>query len=125
MKKYIPVNTNDKRITHLKCEVDYSLGGVNYFTYRNEPRGYYVHVSPVERREEIYGGRKIISEGYMCFSGVKQLVKAVSRKSAKAQAEAEKLAETIFPELIAHVCSEQGITLAMEMQTAEAVETVA
>ena len=125
MKNYIPVNTNDKRITHLKCEVDYSLGGINYFTSRNEPRGYYVHVSPVERREEIYGGRNIISEGYMCFSGVKQLVKEVSRKSAKAQAEAEKIAETVFPALIEHVCKAEGISLAIEPKTAESVETVA
>lgn len=125
MKKYIAVNENDKKVTHIKCEVDYSLGGINYFTYKQEPRGYYVHVSPVERKVEDYGGRRIVSEGFMMFSGVKQLVKEVSRKSAKAEAEAEKIAETVFPTLVAYICEKEGLSLALETVENTAVETVA
>lgn len=126
MKKFIPVNENDKNVTHLKCEVYYSLGGVNYFTYKNEARGYYASVTPVERRTSYYNGHAITSEGYMMFTGIKQLVKEVSRKGAKSEAEAEKIAETVFPSLIDYVCSKNGLTVAMEtVNKPESVETVA
>ena len=54
-----------------------------------------------------------------------QLVKEVSRKSAKAEAEAEKIAETVFPSLIAYVCEKEGLSLAVEAVETTSVETVA
>lgn len=110
MKKYLAVKENNKRVTHLKCEVFYSLGGMNYFTYKQEGRGYYASVTPVERTE--HDGYTM--EGFMCFSGIKQLVKEVSRKSDKAMQTAEKIAETVFPALIEYVCNKEGLSLAME-----------
>lgn len=114
MKKYFAVNENSKGITHIKCEVYYSLGGMNYFTYKQEGRGYYASVTPVERREENYNGHPFVTEGFMAFSGIKQLVKEVSRKSDKAMQTAEKIAETVFPSLIEYVCNKEGLSLAME-----------
>lgn len=108
MKKYLPVSPNNKRITHIKVETDYSLGGMNLWTYRNEPRGYYLHVSPVERSER----NGIVMEGFMAFSGIKKLLKEVSRKSAKAEQEAEKLAAQDEKELISYICAKTGVTLA-------------
>lgn len=107
MKKYLPVCPNDKRITHIKIETSYSLGGMNLWTYRNEPRGYYLHVSPVERSER----NGIIMEGFMMFSGIKKLLKEVSRKSAKAEREAEDLAAQDEKELISYICTKSGVTL--------------
>ena len=85
MKKYIEVKENPKKITHLKIELYYDLGGMNYFTSRAEKRGYYLSVSPVE-----IGMRdgEITSEIYTAFSGIKQNIKQVTRKSKKAEAEA-------------------------------------
>ena len=54
--------------THLKVVISYNKGGINYFTYKNETRGYYVSVTPVtrgERFESFYllsGGRFITDE---------------------------------------------------------------
>lgn len=49
MKKYIEVKENSAKVTHLKIELYYDLGGMNYFTGRAENRGYYLSVTPVER----------------------------------------------------------------------------
>lgn len=75
----------------LRCELYYSLGGYNYFTYKSEPRGYYVSVTPVERERR----NGYTMESVTAFSGVKVLVCEVNRKSKKAEAEAlEKYEET-------------------------------
>lgn len=104
MKKYLAVKENPEHTTHLKIEVYYHLGGMNYFTYKEEKRGYYLSVSPVEK----HGGM----ESYVGFSGIKQLVKGVARKSAKAEAEAEKIASEQVENLIAMVCGKHGLVLA-------------
>lgn len=75
--EYFPMN---KENNFLKCELYYSLGGVNYFTYKNEQRGYYVSVYPVEKVRGF--------ESYTAFTGVKALIKPCQRKSNKAEAEA-------------------------------------
>ena len=107
MKKYINLIEN-RNATHLKIEVYYNLGGFNVFTYQEEKRGYYISVSPVckNRRDGV------TFEEYTAFSGVKQLVKAVSRKSAKAENEAEAIAASIEKDLIAYVCNKNGLEVA-------------
>lgn len=110
MKKYLKVNPNGNKITHIKVETSYSLGGMNLFTYRNEPRGYYLHVSPVERSER-YG---CIMESFIAFSGIKKLLKGVSRKSAKAEREADEIAAREESELIRYICEKSGVTLSDE-----------
>ena len=65
-------------------ELYYALGGINYFTYKNEPRGYYLSVSPVERRMS-YG---CMMESYTAFTGVKTLVEPCARKIKGAEARA-------------------------------------
>lgn len=69
MKRYETVNGQEYRI-----EVDYTLGGYN------SQRGYYLHVQPVKRERGF--------EIFVAYTGVKQLVKAVERKSNKAYNEA-------------------------------------
>ena len=107
MKKYIELNTKTRNATHLKIEVYYHLGGYNYFTYRKEARGYYISVSPVEH-SNING---VVMESYTAFSGSKYLLKEVSRKSAKAEAEAEKIAEGIERDLIRTVCINNNLEI--------------
>ena len=106
MKEYIKVKENAGKFTDIKIETYYSLGGMNYFTGKSEGRGYYVSVTPVERTgySEIYTG----------FSGIKQLVKAASRKSKKAEAEAEVLADKVKEELIKYICEKHNLEIVKE-----------
>lgn len=104
MKKYIELEANEKA-THLKVEVYYSLGGYNCFTYKQENRGYYLSISPVSRVNR--GG--VVMEGYTAFSGIKQCVKTVTRKSAKAEQEATEKAARIEKMLIEWVCDKNGL----------------
>lgn len=114
MTKYLKVKKNSSNITDLKIELYYDLGGMNYFTTRAESRGYYLSVTPVERC--ISSG--YTSERYTAFTGIKQLVKGVKRKSQKAEKEAENLAENLVNELIEYVCSQNGLELLVENLTA-------
>ena len=59
--------------THLKLSLYYSTGGINYFTSRNEARGYYLSVSPVRIEKRDYGDTIATS----LMSGVKDLVLVV------------------------------------------------
>jgi hypothetical protein len=115
MKKYLEVKANDQKVTHLKCEVYYSLGGFNY------SRGYYASVTPVERSN----GYGCTIEGYVAFSGYKQIVKPVNRKSAKAEAEAERLAQPVLDMLIEVVLKKNGLELAVDTVAETSTEGVA
>jgi hypothetical protein len=81
MKHYLEVKPNAGKTTHLRLEVAYNKGGLNVWNYKQERRGYYLLITPVER-----GGNM---ESFVAFSGGKILLKEVSRASAKAEAEAE------------------------------------
>lgn len=107
MKKYIDLKLN-AAATHLKIEVYYNLGGHNVFTGKDEPRGYYLSVSPVERRRTDYG---ITTETYVAFSGIKECIKPVGRKSAKAEKEAENIALDRENKLIEYVCIKNGLEI--------------
>jgi hypothetical protein len=82
--RYYKIKNGNRNATHLKAEIYYALGGTNVFTYRNEPRGYYLSVSPVERAER----NGYTMESFTAFSGKKWIVLPVQRKSQKKMAEA-------------------------------------
>lgn len=107
-KEYLELKTKNHNATHLKVEVYYDLGGMNYFTYTVKKRGYYISVTPVTYSK--FNG--MIVEGCTAFTGVYQLVKEVSRKSAKAANEAVELSNRFKKTLIDHVLKKQGIELA-------------
>ena len=89
MKKYLALKPNS-HATHLKLELYYNLGGYNNFTCKQESRGFYLSACPVKREtHELEPGQTYTTEAFMVFTGTKVLVKAVSRKSAKAEREAE------------------------------------
>ena len=118
MKKYLKVKPNDGRTTHLKVEVYYSLGGMNPWTYKQEPRGYYLSVCPVERDVRPDG---FTMESFTAFAGTKLLLKEVTRKSAKAEQESLRIAagqerEMINYErkLIDYILTKHGLELESE-----------
>ena len=107
MKKYLNLAENPNAKVNanvLEVEVYYSLGGMNYWTGREEKRGYYLGVSPLEKRGNMIE--------YVGFSGIKQCIKPVARKSAKAEAEAEKLAAQYEENLINYVLQQNNLQLA-------------
>ena len=70
----------DSQTNRIRLSVDYNLGGINYFTYKNELRGYTLHATPE------------YAHGYMmqCMlgTGVKHLLLEVPRQSKKRAMEA-------------------------------------
>lgn len=98
-KKYLPLEPNASA-THLKVEVYYSKGGMNYFTSSNEKRGIYLSVSPVTRKEN--------SESYMGFSGIKKHLVDMARFSQKTFDNFVVTPET-EKELIDYVCAKNAI----------------
>lgn len=103
MKTYLKLKQNNQKATHLKIETYYSLGGMNYFTYENEERGYYLSVIPVERGNGM--------EGFIAFSGTKQLILPVKRQSKKAEEESEKLYKNYLEQLVNHVLEKNNLEL--------------
>lgn len=103
MKKSIALETPTRDANTLEVEVYYSLGGMNYFTGRNEPRGYYLSVTPAKRSDHCIS--------YVSFTGTKILLKEVKRQSAKAEAEAEEIAKGKTAYLVTYVCNRNGIAI--------------
>lgn len=97
MKKYEPIEGSNKQ---LKIEVYYDKGGMNYFTYKSEPRGYWLSMRQVERKVEDHG---VVIESYGMFSGAKAFLLEVKKKSDKAYNQALVLAEEKFSDLKLHV----------------------
>lgn len=102
MTEYIKVNGNGEA-NYLRIDFDYSKGGYNYFTYKSEPRGYYIHVSPVCKGDH--------TETYTAFSGVKACLLEVTRKSNKAEAEALALFEQNKEKYIDYILKKNGLML--------------
>lgn len=107
MKKYLELKANQDA-THIKIEIYYNLGGYNCFTCKTEQRGYYLSVVPVTReRRDGY-----TLESFAAFTGTKQLLKSVTRKSAKAEKDAEQLALAVENKLVDFVCRANELELA-------------
>lgn len=108
--EYLPLKPNDEA-THLKVQLYYSLGGMNFATYQNEARGYYLSVGPVTRSKT----SGMTMESFTAFSGVKRLVLPVARQSPKRLEQARREAEAIRNRLIDHVLAEHHFELAEQM----------
>ena len=65
--------------THLRLSLYYTTGGMSYFTYKNEPRGYYLSVTPQRIEAANFGSTVACS----LMSGVKDLLLEVNRQSDK------------------------------------------
>lgn len=91
MKTYLALKENKLGCTDLEVSLSYNMGGTNYFTGNVEQRGYYLSVSPVTRKNGCIS--------YTAFSGTKMCIKAVSRRSTKA----EKEAYDLIPQYLDHL----------------------
>ena len=109
MKRYVELEKNELA-THLKIETRYDLGGPNWAYGGTTKRGYYLHVTPVKR--ETRDGYAL--ESFVAFTGVKQLLKEVTRKSAKAEAAAETIAKNYLHSMVEYVCDTNNIPIPSE-----------
>ena len=107
------VKAEGPQVSHLRIDLYYDLGGYNLFTYRNDSRGYYLSVTPVERSDR--GG--YFTESQTLFRGAKLLIKEVARKGAGVAKEAEKIAMTRLDELVNYICTQENIKLLEEINT--------
>lgn len=101
MKDYI--KAEGQQVNYIRVDFDYSKGGYNYFTYKQEPRGYYIHVSPVYRSGNM--------ETYTAFSGMKVCLLEVTRKSNKAEAEALAIYEAEKQKYINYIAQKHGLKI--------------
>lgn len=101
MEKYLNLKNPTKEANQLKIRLYYHLGGYNCFTCQEEKRGYYISVTPVYKEGYL--------ESYTMFTGAKQLIKAVNRKSEKARAAALDSIGEFLPGLIDYVCKQNKI----------------
>ena len=111
---YVPVVEVDKskacgpdmlvvKPNRIRLSVKYSLGGYNCFTYKTDPRGYYLHATPEHAYEH--------KVNYVLGMGAKHLLLEVSRQSKNRAAEACTLAEQLAPQLVEWCCNEYGLTV--------------
>jgi len=77
----------------MKIEILYSLGGMNYFSGRNEPRGYSVAFITAEIGENFEKYAPMSDENFRIF------VKEVKRKSSKTERELIEYVGSIIDEL--------------------------
>lgn len=103
-KEYIKLKENKDKETHLCIEMDYTLGGMNYYSCETNPRGYYLYATPCQLGNR--GTCQCVSQ--VLGKGLKILLKEVTRKSKKAEDIATQIALERKSELIAAVCKEYG-----------------
>lgn len=89
----------------LSLSVSYSKGGINYFTYKDEPRGYYLHITPQKLESREFGAVWQTVMG----SGCKLFLHSVQRQSEKQQKIAVEKAKLAAQSLIDWCRDEYGI----------------
>ena len=105
MKQYLKTN---KENTQIKIELNYSKGGINYFSGKNELRGYYLHMQPVQRETRENG---IIIEQYTPAKGYKALILETKRQSDKSYKTALEMIEETKQRMIEAIKEDSNLQL--------------
>lgn len=96
-------NPFDAEPNVLSVSIAYSKGGVNYFSYRQEERGFWLHIQP-ERRS----GHTVTCSP---MDGVKTCVEQVSRFSAKAFNNCVADIDKYVKDYVRPYCEQNGIKI--------------
>ena len=106
----IPVSNPREDVTHLEISVFYQKAGMNYASYKREPGGIYVSVTPVKIADGMVS--------FILFSGIKRLLETAERLNRKRLSAVGERVEADVKmqigstwELVQHVCMERGITI--------------
>lgn len=109
MKKYVTIEaTRDENAICL--ETGYDEGGYNWFSGATNRRGYYLYCTPVQiTPHKLDNGTEYNSISQALGKGNKLLLKEVTRRSKKAEAEAELIAEKKADWLLGQVMERYGL----------------
>ncbi len=100
-KTYLLTKTPGKE---LQINVYYDKGGINMFSGKNEPRGYWLSVRPVERDEK--------SVSFSITEGLRVFLLEVKKRGEKNDQQALKLSEEKQGEVVGAVAAKYGLELA-------------
>jgi hypothetical protein len=66
---FVPVKNPTDEFTHIRVSISFQKGGINYFNYKEEPKGYWISVSPVRLEKKDYGSfwTTLLSKGFRHF----------------------------------------------------------
>ena len=101
------LEVSEGNATHIRIDLTYNIGGMNYFQGASEERGLYLSVTPVSRTQH---ENNLVSETYSGFSGTKMLVKPMNRFSQKTLDTFE-VWESDVEKLLNHVITKNSIKL--------------
>jgi|GEM_PF-3042796 len=110
---YVSV-TGNPECTHLKVVVSFRQGGLNYWDYKQEEKGYYLSVTPVKR--ENHDGYS--TETSTLFTGYKSFIQTGNRFNRKQLTQLFQnvvndynKGEGAVSQIINRVKGEQGVTV--------------
>ena len=96
------------RINTIRVELDYDLGGYQYSTGREKPRGYYISVQPLEL---VHHDNGLVSYRYSAFTGYYKLLYPCQRRSKSSEAKAMEQYQANKRMLVNKVVEEMNLTL--------------
>lgn len=73
------LSVDGNKTKHIVVSLDYQLGGMNYWSYKQEPRGYYLGCH-IETREQHDG---FSMHGFTLGAGIKSFIEPAKMFSAK------------------------------------------
>lgn len=110
LKRYIPIPETEY-CNCMKVEIYYTLGGYNVWNYKVDPRGFYLSITPMMR--ELKDG--YVSETYSAYTGLRQLLLQVERRSKRTETIAVNEAAKILNPLIRQVCDKNNLPIPEEV----------
>lgn len=123
MKRYIPLEPTEEE-NMLCLTTGFDAGGVNWWNGQNTAKGYYLYCTPVLEKENcLSDGTAYKTYTQQLGKGGKLLLKSVSRRSKKAEAEAERIATDKQGWLISEICKKYGL-LVRQSEVGSAVQVV-
>lgn len=104
---------DNSEVNQIEVELYYSAGGMNYFNYKHEERGYYLSVSPYKFSVDGH----FQSKQYSAFSGIKSLILEATRFGQK-KLDNMIVDESKKQELIEYVCNKNGLKIKPQVKAA-------
>ncbi len=98
-------------VNTVECEVFYTKGGINYFNYQNEPRGYYFSITACKITDV---GNGLVCREFGMFSGEKTLVLPCQRQSKTRFESACSMMDELVERYLEDFCERKGIKILSE-----------
>lgn len=94
----------------VEVSVSFNPGGISYATYKQEQKGFYLHVQPCKKERQ--AGYVVTT--FMAYSGVKAFIEPAARFNAKRLNDIATNVKSlpIYTECVNHVIAKNELTLA-------------